>query len=377
VEQRKAQEAKKQAEDEQHKLHEAARLAAEEGSGVHKISAEDLDKEAEPMASGSFKAVFRARLRRDVLSVGQAGLEVAVIQFRHGNGTLAAELEVFKKLGRHPNLTKLMAVMCSDRGDVTSLVTEFAQLGSLDNVLAAAEERDEKATSEVLLTAAMQTLDAMLQLVEHKIVHRDLALRNLLAFDFHLEDCSRVTVKLTDYGLSSTGTYLQKSTSNVGDGLPFRWMSPEAIEKRLWSEKSDVWAFAVTLWEMFTHGRMPYRFIGSDSDVAEKVVAGSRLERPMQPTECPDGAYTVMQRCWASRANDRPTFAEVKCLMLEELKNAKQAECCICMRRMPLRNILVYVSCGHRCVCAACHDSRQPKCPLCGKDVVDAIRVYD
>ena len=86
----------------------------------------------------------------------------------------------------------------------------------------------------------MQTLDGMPQLVEHKIVHRDLALRNLLAVSFDETDPSRITGKLTDYGLSAVGTYVQKSTSSVGDGLPFRWMAPEAIKRRRWSEKSDV-----------------------------------------------------------------------------------------------------------------------------------------
>jgi len=29
--------------------------------------------------------------------------------------------------------------------------------------------------------------------------------------------------------------------------LPLEWMSPEALKNNYWSEKSDVWAFAVTL----------------------------------------------------------------------------------------------------------------------------------
>ena len=140
------------------------------------------------MAGGSFKDVYKARLRRDVAKVGKEGLEVAVIHFRHGVSTLAAELEVFRKLGRHPNLTRLLAVTRRDDGAVMSLVTEFAAMGSLDDVLARLEERDERATTDVLLEAAMQTLDGMLQLVEHQIVHRDLALRNLLAFAFDAGD---------------------------------------------------------------------------------------------------------------------------------------------------------------------------------------------
>ena len=306
-------------------------------------------------------------------------MDVAEIEFRRGNGTLAAELKIFGKLGRHPNLTRLLGVVRNDAGAVTSLVTEFAGRGSLDDVLAQIEEQDERATSEVLLAAAMQALDGMLQLVEHRIVHRDLALRNLLVFDFDQEDCSRVLVKLTDYGLSATGTYVQKSTSSVGDGVPFRWMPPEAIERHRWSEKSDVWAFAVTLWEMFTHGKVPYTFVASDAEVAERVVAeGLRLERPLQPTECPQGVFAVMQRCWAARAADRLAFADVKRLLLEEVKVAKEGECCICLQKVARNQLLALVPCGHRCVCAQHAASVVGgRCPLCRVAVTEAIRVFD
>jgi serine/threonine protein kinase len=216
-----------------------------------------LDVSPKSLASGSFKEVFLATLRKIIPEIGPAGHKVAVMKLRNGNSTLGAELKVFKMLGRHANLTRLYAVTCSDLGAVTSLVTEFAELGSLDHVLNNLSEIHESATADVLLTAAMQVLDGMLQLQEHKIVHCDLALRNILVFRFDAPDCDQVHVKITDYGLASAGTYVQVSTSSVGDGVPFRWMPPESILRRQWSEKSDVWAFAVTVWEMFTHGLVP------------------------------------------------------------------------------------------------------------------------
>ena len=68
--------------------------------------------------------------------------------------TLASELRAVRKIGRHPNLTRLLCDDCA----VTSLVTDFVSLGSLD-VLAKIEERDERAITDVLLAAAMQMLD--------------------------------------------------------------------------------------------------------------------------------------------------------------------------------------------------------------------------
>ena len=233
-------------------------------------------------------------------------------------------------------------------------------------------------TADVLLTAAMQVLDGMLQLQEHKIVHRDLALRNLLVFRFHASECDQMHVKLTDYGLASYGTCVQMSTNSVGDGVPVRWMPPEAILRRRWSEKSDVWAFAVTVWEMFTHGLVPYTFIFSDSEVGQRVAGGHRLERPMTPTECPPGVFSVMLKCWEEEAEARPTFAELKSIILVEFRVGRQGECCICLERKLLSDLLALVPCGHRCVCAdhASHIVGRP-CPMCRTKAEQVIRVFD
>jgi hypothetical protein len=155
-------------------------------------------------------------------------------------------------------------------------------------------------------------------------------------------------------------------------------MSPEAILRRRWSEKSDVWAFAVTVWEMFTHGLVPYTFISSDSEVGKRVVAGHRLERPIIPTECSLGVFDVMLKCWEEAAEARPTFAEVKTMILSEFREGRQGECCICLERKLLSDLLVLVPCGHRCVCAnhASHIVGHP-CPMCHSEAMHAIRVFD
>jgi serine/threonine protein kinase len=240
----------------------------------------------------------------------------------------------------------------------------------------------------VLLTAAMQVLDAMLQLQEHKMLHRDLALRNLLVFRFHVSDCDQVHIKLTDYGLAAQGSYVRMSTSSVGDGLPIRWMSPEAITHRRWSEKSDVWAFAVTLWEMFTHGGIPYMYIPSDEEVGRRVVQGDRPERPLTPTECPEEIFAVMLKCWQEKLAVRPTFADVKRMILSEFRKAswneqqppppEEGECCICLESMLVSDLLALVPCGHRCVCANDTNAVVGRpCPLCRTTATQAMKVFD
>jgi serine/threonine protein kinase len=40
--------------------------------------------------------------------------------------------------------------------------------------------------------------------------------------------------------------------------LPCAWYPPESIREKLFSIKSDVWSFGVTVWEIFTHGEHPW-----------------------------------------------------------------------------------------------------------------------
>ena len=40
--------------------------------------------------------------------------------------------------------------------------------------------------------------------------------------------------------------------------LPLRWLSPEALSLGKFTVNSDIFAFGVTMWEIFTYGMQPY-----------------------------------------------------------------------------------------------------------------------
>lgn len=40
--------------------------------------------------------------------------------------------------------------------------------------------------------------------------------------------------------------------------LPVRWMSPESVKYGRFTSESDVWAYGVVLWEIFSFGKQPY-----------------------------------------------------------------------------------------------------------------------
>ncbi len=78
-----------------------------------------------------------------------------------------------------------------------------------------------------------------------KIVHRDLACRNIL-----LDNGKNL--KITDFGMSREVE--EKYVKTTKGRLPLKWMAIECITLREFTTASDVWAYGVVLWEIATLG---------------------------------------------------------------------------------------------------------------------------
>ena len=90
----------------------------------------------------------------------------------------------------------------------------------------------------------------MKYLENRRLIHRDLACRNILVF-------SRSLVKISDFGLSralGVGKDYYQTNFNMNLKLPIAWCAPECITFLKFTSASDVWAFGVTMWEMFSYG---------------------------------------------------------------------------------------------------------------------------
>ncbi|KNC75917.1 TK protein kinase, partial [Sphaeroforma arctica JP610] len=144
-------------------------------------------------------------------------------------------------------------------------------------------------------------------------VHRDVAARNVLLGEATEYTHGHPTIKISDMGLARLvedgGNYTKTSQGGL---LPYRWMAPESIEYCAYSEKSDVWSFAMTVWEIFNDGKTPYAFLNDFKQVREALNRGLRESRT---ESMPVELYLMLTRCWDAAPDNRPDFSELEVLL--------------------------------------------------------------
>ncbi|XP_074251264.1 muscle, skeletal receptor tyrosine-protein kinase isoform X2 [Saimiri boliviensis] len=150
------------------------------------------------------------------------------------------------------------------------------------------------------LCIARQVAAGMAYLSERKFVHRDLATRNCLVGE-------NMVVKIADFGLSRNIYSADYYKANENDAIPIRWMPPESIFYNRYTTESDVWAYGVVLWEIFSYGLQPYYGMAHE-EVIYYVRDGNILSCP---ENCPMELYNLMRLCWSKMPADRPSFASI------------------------------------------------------------------
>ncbi|KAM9742989.1 discoidin domain-containing receptor 2 isoform 2-T3 [Menidia menidia] len=220
------------------------------------------------------------------------------------------EIKIMSRLD-DPNIIRLLCVCVSS--DPLCMVTEYMENGDLNMFLSQREIESTlthannipSVSLPDLLHMAVQISSGMRYLASLNFVHRDLATRNCLVD-------RRLTIKIADFGMSRnlySSDYYRIQGRAV---LPIRWMAWESILLGKFTTASDVWAFGVTLWEIFTLCKeQPYSLL-TDEQVIQNTGEFFRNQGRQiflyAPPLCPPSLFELMMRCWSRNIPDRPSF---------------------------------------------------------------------
>ena len=265
----------------------------------YEVQVEDVSEA--PIATGGFGSVHTAWYAAEEVclkKISIAGLtharrEKVVRSFK-------TELGIMTQL-RSPRIVSVLGVVTTD-SSCLGLVMEYCVGGSLR---AALDDESGVVTGALQRTWSADVALGMSYLYAQGVEHRDLKALNVLL-------TSDLRGKVTDFGLSrcdelKTALTTQATAGGGGAAGTPAFMAPELLEDNVFDEKSDVYSYAMVLWEIWDKG-LPWHGL-QPMQIMRKVV--DKRQRPPVPAGMPAELRVLMVRAWAPDPADRPDFAGI------------------------------------------------------------------
>uniref|UniRef100_A0A0N5BLG9 Protein kinase domain-containing protein n=1 Tax=Strongyloides papillosus TaxID=174720 RepID=A0A0N5BLG9_STREA len=201
---------------------------------------------------------------------------------------LFSEADLLSQIS-HPNILRFISF-----NDSLSLVLEYCHYGNLRKFVTC--ERD-NINFTILISMCTGIADGMKYLEHKNIVHGHLSPKCCLVD-------SNWNVKIA-------------SVRGPSHHAQLRYSSPESILLNTWTNKSDVWSYGITIWELVNmFERIPF-----DQFTNKMLVenAQMQLERNEEASYLdfddqsliPQEMGDILKECWNTDANQRPTFLEL------------------------------------------------------------------
>ncbi len=134
-----------------------------------------------------------------------------------------------------------------------------------------------------------------------KFIHRDLHSGNIL----YGNSSNKHPVVISDLGISKSS--IELTDNNMIYGI-IPYLAPEIFEEQKYTTASDIYSFGMIMWELMT-GRKPFWDRNDDTELIIEICDGLR---PLIVTNAPEGYIELMQKCWDSDPNKRPTSFYLK-----------------------------------------------------------------
>jgi len=202
--------------------------------------------------------------------------------------------------------------VCAIQLDLLYLVQEHSDFGTLQDYCRTLshQQANDPTVQKLNICFAYQLATALQHLADLGIVHGDVATRNCLFF-------SDYTIKLTDCAMALP-QYAHEYWQCPNNGqIPLRWLASEALITHPTS-KSDVYSFAVTLWELWSRcSSLPHGSLTHEELYQRILVQKSSCHHDdftfilSVPPDCPKEIYDLLCECWHSDGTKRPTIGDI------------------------------------------------------------------
>ncbi|EAY10269.1 TKL family protein kinase [Trichomonas vaginalis G3] len=254
-----------------------------------RINLEDFEMIKE-IGSGISSNVFYGRCK-------STGLPVAIkkLKFKKLTGiklqTFQREISILAATS-HPCLLKFVGATDTQP---YCIITEWMDRDTLYRELHKTKMLN--ATKKTIV--AFDIARGMQYLHSKHIIHRDLKSLNVLLNE-------EGQAKIGDFGYSrSYDSEDSLLTQNIGTP---HWMAPELLDGTTnYTNKVDVYAYAIVLWEIIT-GLQPYQGLDPPQIIAQVMIHDLR---PPLPQTVNPGLKDLITRCWDRNPDRRPSFEEI------------------------------------------------------------------
>eukprot|EP00927_Polykrikos_kofoidii_P083932 TRINITY_DN8720_c1_g4_i1.p1 TRINITY_DN8720_c1_g4~~TRINITY_DN8720_c1_g4_i1.p1 ORF type:complete len:806 (+),score=124.06 TRINITY_DN8720_c1_g4_i1:343-2760(+) len=253
-----------------------------------------------PIGSGSFGEVYLVihRMERRQYVMKQIGL----MSTMDAKNREATELEV-KLLSemRHPNIVAYRDNFITHDGNLCILM-EYCEHGDVSSYMQDAKQSRGMPDEKCLMDWFIQVCLALHALHHRKILHRDLKTQNIF-----LTGCkarSLFALKLGDLGIAK----VLNSTMDLAQtqiGTPF-YMSPELINNKPYSYKSDVWGLGCILYEII-NGQRAFDAQGLNG-LALKIIKGRYT--PIT-ANCSPATESLIKAMLSTNPTHRPPIKDI------------------------------------------------------------------
>ncbi|MBI2192103.1 MAG: serine/threonine protein kinase [Planctomycetes bacterium] len=188
----------------------------------------------------------------------------------------------------HPNIVQTF--YAGKENETYFLLLEYLSGQSLLHVIHQEPQKIAGRRHELACSMA----ETLSYLHQQNVIHRDICPKNFMFND-------RKMLKLIDFGvcISSSDRVL---TRGNWTGTP-SYMAPEIVTNKQYNEQTDVYAFGVTLYELFT-GVKPFKGDDAQSVMMQHLRAQAPAPRELKP-EIPPELEALVLRAMDRRANSR------------------------------------------------------------------------